>query len=337
VCYPSLSTAGSHLLFDGSNVPNYTNPVPDLNGPPPTPSPGPGSLSKSTATLGRPPPSGRSNWGLAAPSVSTVSSDGMHDQTAKGPTPTPASGAVGGGTASAMSTALNMVKGVMGVGLLTVPWAMGQIGLGPSLALLAAASVVAFVCWLLLCALCSEYNVFSYRDLALILLGRRMASFVDVVLLVFLYLCCTLYVVFVTEFVAEALSTFGVVVTDQLSLSSLQNIGSLSVTDVLRTKLFIATAAVFGVLFPLSLLDRLDSLKYSSFCAQALWAVSTPSVWSRSPSSITAIAADIMSSTLCSGSGGTMTAKQYGFGSLRSASLWPRSMPIIMRPLCWAN
>merc|ERR1712126_285179 len=41
---------------------------------------------------------------------------------------------------------------------------------------------------------------------------------------------------------------------------------AMSMSEVVRTKLFIATAAVFGVLFPLSLLQRLDSLKYSSFC-----------------------------------------------------------------------
>ena len=73
---------------------------------------------------------------------------------------------------------------------------------------------------------------------------------------------------------AEGLSTFGVTVTDDvLTLGSIQRIGSLSVGDVVRSQLFIATVAVFGVLFPLSLLRQLDSLKYSSFCGIVGWFV----------------------------------------------------------------
>jgi len=259
VCYPNLGApAGSgcddaFFLFNESNIPNYTN-------------------------LGSAPP-------ISADISNAKLHHKLHDPSTAGTAPAPSTLSARNqrahfcglvlskkvcredtGSASAISTAFNIIKGIMGVGILTVPWSMAQIGVLPSLILFSVSLTVSYISWVLLCVLCSVYGVFSYRDLGLILFGKRFASFLDVALLVFLYLVCSLYVVFVTEFVTEGLSTFGITVTNALTLSSLSKMSSMTIGSVVGTKLFIATAAVFGVLFPLSLLQRLDSLKYSSFC-----------------------------------------------------------------------
>jgi len=250
VAYPNLTSQSINNpfhLFNEANVPNYTNP--GVAPPDPTPSAATNLSLQTTATA------------TSAPTATASNDRGGGHQGSK----RPQNHSVGGGTASGISTAFNIVKGIMGVGILTVPWSLSQIGIAPALVLLSLSFLLSLACWVLLCLLCSFYGVFSYRDLGLIVFGRRFATFLDVLLLLFLYLVCILYVVFLTDFVVDGLSTFGVAVTDDLTLSSLPSIGSLPLSEVAGSRLFIAAVAVFGVLFPLSLLRRLDSLKYSSF------------------------------------------------------------------------
>ena len=168
---------------------------------------------------------------LPPPSSSTARS-----VSGEGATKSKSNNASAGGTASAMSTAFNTIKGIMGVGILTVPWSMSQIGTFPSLLLLSAACLVSSACWALLCVLCAVYGVYSYRDLALILFGRRMASFVDVVLLVFLYFVCTLYVIFVTEVLPHCFTVYPLSVLYSISPDSkLQCLSPLKMCIVLFT------------------------------------------------------------------------------------------------------
>mmetsp|Transcript_27804 Transcript_27804/g.45857 ORF Transcript_27804/g.45857 Transcript_27804/m.45857 type:complete len:562 (+) Transcript_27804:22-1707(+) len=165
--------------------------------------------------------------------------------------------------ASNISTSFNIIKGIMGVGILTMPWSISNVGLLPSVILILLSFVLSYICWILLCYLCQHYNVYAYRDIGFVLFGHKFANFLDVVLLVFLYLVCILYIVFLSEFAMDGLSEFGIPIDDSITFSNLYTIASLS--QFVKTKFFIITASVFVILFPLSLLPRLDMLKYSSF------------------------------------------------------------------------
>ena len=72
-----------------------------------------------------------------------------------------------------------------------------------------------------------------------------------------------LYVVFLGQFVADGLMEFNIKINTSMSFGELHSITSFK--EFVLTKFFILTFAILFILFPLTLLPKLDSLKYSSF------------------------------------------------------------------------
>eukprot|EP01084_Bolivina_argentea_P016027 30027_1 len=105
------------------------------------------------------------------------------------------------GTASSISTSFNIIKGIMGVGLLTLPWSISNIGLIPSFILVIISFILSYIPWIMLCLLCQQYHVYTYRDIGSIIFGNKFAIALDIILLIFLYLVCILYVVFLSQFI----------------------------------------------------------------------------------------------------------------------------------------
>ena len=167
------------------------------------------------------------------------------------------------GFASNISTSFNIIKGIMGVGLLTIPWCIDTVGLLPSLILMTISFLLSYICWILLSLLCDKYHVYTYRDVGLITFGEKFAICLYVILFVFLYLVCILYVVFLSQFIQDGLSEFGIIIDDNITFGNLQTLSTFE--QFAETKFFIITISIFFILFPLSLLPNLDSLKYSSF------------------------------------------------------------------------
>eukprot|EP01083_Nonionella_stella_P086523 240441_1 len=201
------------VMFNESNLPNYTNPVP---------------MHPSTHTHNK--------------------LDNFVDDN---------------GGASSASTSFNIIKGIMGVALLTLPWSIANVGLLPSVIFLFLSFILSYISWIFLCLLCEHYNVYSYRDIGLVVFGPWFATVLDLVLLVFLYLISILYVMFLSQFIIAGLAAFNISIDTTTTFANLYLIESFH--QFVCTKFFIITVTLFGILFPLSLLKHLDSLKYSSF------------------------------------------------------------------------
>ena len=167
------------------------------------------------------------------------------------------------GTASSISTSFNIIKGIMGVGILTLPWCISRIGLLLSVIFLIISFLLSYICWIFLTILCDKYHVYSYRDIGLVIFGKKFATFLDVILLIFLYLVCILYIVFLSQFIIDGLSQFGILINKNITFINLSSISS--ILEFCKTKFFIITISTFFILWPLSLLPHLDYLKYSSF------------------------------------------------------------------------
>eukprot|EP01083_Nonionella_stella_P057850 151703_1 len=164
---------------------------------------------------------------------------------------------------SSIATSFNIIKGIMGVSLLALPWAIANVGLVPSIISISISFIFSYICWIFLSLLCAKYDVYCYRDIGLITFGPRCAIGLDILLFVFLTLCCIVYVVFVSLFLIEGLAQLNINVDSELSFSNLYQITSFE--QFMCTKFGIITIVIYLILFPLSLLDHLDSLKYSSF------------------------------------------------------------------------
>eukprot|EP01083_Nonionella_stella_P086524 240444_1 len=114
------------------------------------------------------------------------------------------------GTASSASTSFNIIKGIMGVALLTLPWSIANVGLLPSVIFLFLSFILSYISWIFLCLLCEHYSVYSYRDIGLVVFGPWFATVLDLVLLVFLYLISILYVMFLSQFIIAGLAAFNI-------------------------------------------------------------------------------------------------------------------------------
>lgn len=159
------------------------------------------------------------------------------------------------------SVTFNITKGCLGVGVLTMPWATQNVGIIPAAIILFLSFAASFLGWLFLCYVSHTLDVYEYRQLGQVLYGSKFALAIDLSLLFFLLLVCILYVIFIGDFICIGLREFNLNMDDGNGFDILY---SSSVEDIICSKLFIVTLWVFLILFPLSLLRKLDSLKYSS-------------------------------------------------------------------------
>eukprot|EP01083_Nonionella_stella_P086525 240445_1 len=158
------------------------------------------------------------------------------------------------GTASSASTSFNIIKGIMGVALLTLPWSIANVGLLPSVIFLFLSFILSYISWIFLCLLCEHYSVYSYRDIGLVVFGPWFATVLDLVLLVFLYLISILYVMFLSQFIIAGLAAFNIPVDTTISFANLYLIHSFK--QFVCTKFFIITITLFGI----SLLIPLETI-----------------------------------------------------------------------------
>ncbi|KAL0207070.1 hypothetical protein P9112_012781 [Eukaryota sp. TZLM1-RC] len=153
--------------------------------------------------------------------------------------------------ASILSSSLNLTNTVIGAGLLCLPSAMMHGGLGLGLSLLLVVCLLASSSFIFLSSCCSKTGQYSYKGIAKSLLGRRYGSVVE--LFVFLYTCgtCIGYNVLIGDFLP----------------SSLPRILPESAPDFLTNRTYLIILAAALVLLPLSLLPKLDALRYTSAAA----------------------------------------------------------------------
>mmetsp|Transcript_75852 Transcript_75852/g.93140 ORF Transcript_75852/g.93140 Transcript_75852/m.93140 type:complete len:490 (-) Transcript_75852:23-1492(-) len=163
--------------------------------------------------------------------------------------------------ATIISSIFNTCKGMIGIGLLTLPWAVSNVGLIPMIVLLTLSTIASYIGWMILCLGCEQTYVFDYRDLGLHSYGKKLAFFIDVILLVFLFTICILYIVFLGQFITSALASFDIFVSPiNFDFENIHNF-----QDLLATKWFILTIIQFAILFPLTLLPNLNALSWTSF------------------------------------------------------------------------
>eukprot|EP01084_Bolivina_argentea_P144825 254007_1 len=159
--------------------------------------------------------------------------------------------------ASVLATVFNIIKNLIGSGILTLPWATANVGLVPFILLISLSFSVSFITWMLLVISAEHLNVYDFRDLAYKTYGNAFARFNDILLIIFPFFICILYSIFAGQFITEALTQYGINISNSLS-----NVHSFS--EFIATNFFIVTICVFFIMFPLSLLPKLEYLKYSS-------------------------------------------------------------------------
>eukprot|EP01083_Nonionella_stella_P092739 259685_1 len=155
--------------------------------------------------------------------------------------------------ASSLSTSFNIIKAIVGSGILCLPWATANTGLLATFILLVISGILSYICWMFIIQCSHELKVYQFRDLALRLLGTKVALLVDFNFIVLAIIYSILYSVYIGEFVANGLTEFGVYI-DQ----------SNGFNPSIHSKCFIITIIILVICGPLTLLPKLDYLQYSS-------------------------------------------------------------------------
>ena len=166
------------------------------------------------------------------------------------------------GDSSSVTVIFNITKGQIGLGILTMPWAINNIGIIPAIILIVVGLISTYIPWMFLCLCCHHNNVYQYRSIALKLYGPKMALFIDAVLLLTLFAVCVLYIIFIGDFLVTGIEAYGVEVDN--TFPTAWTINHDSVQQLFTSKWFLVTIIVFFILFPLALCKKLDYLKYSS-------------------------------------------------------------------------
>eukprot|EP01084_Bolivina_argentea_P109155 195100_1 len=165
-----------------------------------------------------------------------------------------------GKRASPWSIGFSIVKSIVGCGILSLPWATANIGLLPTLILLFISLIFSLICWTFLVTASERLKVFEFRDIGLKLYGQNFASITDIILTLVSCMYCILYLVYIGDFISNGLSEYGILINQQI----ISDINITSFYSFISTKFFILTLTLYCILFPLTLLPRLDYLKYSS-------------------------------------------------------------------------
>ena len=164
------------------------------------------------------------------------------------------------GNATIISSTFNIVKNIVGIGVLTIPWAVATVGIIPAIILTSFSCVASYACAIVLAWSAEALNVYTYRELAHYTFGKNFARFMDLILFLFLFCVCILYVVFLGDFLDVGLQLFGITLNKDKELFFNPN----SFYDVWHSKYCLQTVLVFFVLYPLTLLPKINSLTFSS-------------------------------------------------------------------------
>eukprot|EP00479_Gromia_sphaerica_P006553 TRINITY_DN189_c0_g1_i2.p1 TRINITY_DN189_c0_g1~~TRINITY_DN189_c0_g1_i2.p1 ORF type:complete len:316 (+),score=47.99 TRINITY_DN189_c0_g1_i2:261-1208(+) len=141
-----------------------------------------------------------------------------------------------------MGTVFNMMKNVIGTGLLTMPWAFREGSLGPSVFLLLLASFLLGYSLVLIAESCVIAKTYIYAELWEKAFGKRSAPLVNAVVWFCVYFGCVAYDIFIGDFMSEVINH-----------------------PLIGNRNFFVPMITLLVLFPLCCFKELKSLRYFSF------------------------------------------------------------------------
>lgn len=156
------------------------------------------------------------------------------------------------GSAGFVPSVINLIVNVLGVGVLTISWALTQTSVVNGIALLVIMCVLNIFAFHLIARCCEASGSFSYLDMGRMVLGHRGGTIVQSVVLFHTYFSCVSYTIFIGDLLPKAItSTFN---------------SDLDLGESGFRALVIVVLAV-AVLTPLALVKKLEFLKYTSFSA----------------------------------------------------------------------
>jgi amino acid permease len=160
--------------------------------------------------------------------------------------------------ASYLSSLFNLLNTIVGGGVLALPAAYAKSGLAVGVVLTFVVGSLSVISAILLANVADHIGgVKTYKDLAIHVFGIPGALTIDVCLILFLYGTLTGYIVIITDLLLPFFAdVFDVEQPDVLST------GELIVEE--KWRILLAVCVVFLLLVPLSLLPRIDFLKYTS-------------------------------------------------------------------------
>lgn len=153
---------------------------------------------------------------------------------------------------SFLSSVLNLIINILGVGVLLSAWTFLQASVIPAIVFLTVICVLNGFAFLLLGKCCDVTQTFSYLHMGRIVFGDFGGKCIQAVMLVHTFFSCVQYLVFIGDLLP-------------LAMSNHVNADSVITNDQLRIGALIFLT-VF-ILAPLSLLRKLDALKYTSISA----------------------------------------------------------------------
>lgn len=181
----------------------------------------------------------------------------------------------GSGQASSVSSALNLANNVIGAGLLSLPLAMADSSVAGGLTAMALVGMASGVSLVTLARCCDAAGAFEYRALGRAAYGERFGVAVQLAMLWYTAGSLISYTVLIGDFVPAFADAY---LPD----------GS-AARHVLTQRAAVMAIVGATVLFPLSLVRKLDALKWASALALAGIAYTTfVIVWHLSPANLAA-------------------------------------------------
>ncbi|KAL0223987.1 hypothetical protein P9112_003377 [Eukaryota sp. TZLM1-RC] len=155
--------------------------------------------------------------------------------------------------ASVFSTSVNLANSVIGAGVLCLGYTMHQAGAGLAFCLMICVCLLAVVSFIMLSVCCEQTGTFSYRGIAKKVFGHRSAIVVE--FSVFLY--------------TASLAIGYVVLLGHFLPSITKTLLPASAPSILTNRNILVIIMAVVILYPLTLLPKLDALKYTSAMAIA--------------------------------------------------------------------
>ncbi|GAB5354845.1 hypothetical protein AAMO2058_000154300 [Amorphochlora amoebiformis] len=153
---------------------------------------------------------------------------------------------------SIRASVFNLCSATLGAGALSLPFAFKQSGLIPGILLLYLGGAATFFSIHLLIKARDVTRARSYEDLTVQLLGQRMGVLMEICVIVFCFGCAVAYIIAVGDILEGLLASF--------DLSYLGAAGKL-----LESRDGAVLVVFLFVMFPLSLLDSVNDLRFPSF------------------------------------------------------------------------
>ncbi|KNC52697.1 amino Acid/Auxin Permease family [Thecamonas trahens ATCC 50062] len=153
------------------------------------------------------------------------------------------------GNASIISSWFNLTNTIVGAGVITLPYALRSAGTVAGGAFLLLTCCLSMFSFRLLVRLSDATGLFSYRDIAVEAYGPMMSKVCQLVLMLYTSGTCIGYGVLVGDFIPKVFEHW------------------LAHDNLLCRRDFVIALVAICFMLPLSLLEKMDALKFSSFLA----------------------------------------------------------------------